>query len=147
MTAVLYIIARNDLDSMNSGKLAAQCSHASNAFINHARKHKMPNYSVTTTAVLGDNFIDDTTAWENETTQGFGTVLVLEGSMNKIKPVVEIFKRLNYIAGIVHDPTYPILDGQVVHHIPLDTCSYIFVPNKEEDILAKTLLQDFTLHK
>ena len=30
---VLYIIMRNDLDSMNPGKAMAQASHASNAFV------------------------------------------------------------------------------------------------------------------
>ena len=35
MTAVLYILMRNDLNSLNSGKAMAQASHASNAFVSH----------------------------------------------------------------------------------------------------------------
>jgi hypothetical protein len=53
---------------------------------------------------------------------------------------------MEYIADVVHDPTYPILDGEVVHHIPLDTCAYVFVPNKENDKFASTILKKFSLH-
>jgi hypothetical protein len=85
--------------------------------------------------------------WEQSTTQGFGTVLALEARMADIIPVVSIFNAMGYVAGVVHDPTYPIVDGEVVHHIPLDTCAYIFVPNKEKDEIATVLLKRFPLHR
>jgi len=60
---------------------------------------------------------------------------------------VNIMKSLGYVAGVVHDPTYPLVDGEVVHHIPLDTCAYIFVPDKETDTMAKVLLTQYPLHR
>ncbi len=147
MTAVLYIIARNDLASMNPGKLAAQCSHASNAFVHHIHAYSQ---TMNTEPVESGDYIANTKSfyeWENSTHQGFGTVLVLEAKMAEIYPVIDSFKAAGYIAGIVHDPTYPILDGIVVHHIPLDTCAYVFVTNKETDKQAANLLKDFNLHR
>lgn len=147
MTAVLYILMRNDLTSMNPGKAIAQGSHASNAFVHHfhayAQKYnsKSVHEGIETATVNGFN------EWENATTQGFGTVLTLEARMGDIQSVTNIFKSLNYVAGVVHDPTYPIVDGEVVHHIPLDTCAYIFIPNKEADEFANNLLKRFPLHR
>lgn len=147
MTAVLYILMRNDLNSMNAGKAIAQGSHASNAFVHHfhgfAQEYnsKPVHEGIQTATMNGFN------EWENSTSQGFGTVLTLEGRMSDFYPVVNIFKSLGYIASVVHDPTYPIVDGEVVHHIPLDTCAYVFVPNKEKDEFASTLLKRFNLHR
>jgi peptidyl-tRNA hydrolase len=145
MTAVLYIIMRNDLASMTSGKGMAQASHASNAFVHHVKRYSQEVQSrpVNTDISNIKGFYD----WENSTSQGFGTVLTLEAKMLEIKQSVDIFEKMGYIAGIVHDPSYPIVDGEIVHHIPLDTCGYIFVPNKEEDQLAAALLKKFPLHR
>lgn len=147
MTHVLFILMRNDLASMNAGKAIAQGSHASNAFVQHynAFCQKINGNPVNLDRSVGT--INAFNEWERETTQGFGTVLTLEGRMKEFVPVVEVFKVLGYIAGVVHDPTYPIVDGEVVHHIPLDTCAYIFVPNKEQDMYAEALLRKFPLHK
>ncbi len=38
--------------------------------------------------------------------------------------------------GVVHDPTYPLADGDVTHLIPLDTCGWAFGP---PDILAPVI--------
>lgn len=147
MTAVLYILVRNELESMNSGKAIAQGSHASNAFVHHFNRYaqtynaKSVHEGIETASMTGFN------EWENATSQGFGTVLTLEGKMVDIQSVTNIFKSLGYIAGVVHDPTYPIVDGEIVHHIPLDTCAYIFVPNKEKDEFASMLLKKFPLHR
>lgn len=147
MTAVLYIILRNDLHSMSCGKAIAQGSHASNAFVNHFHAY-MQEASVRSSDRTKDEQLNKSFyEWENSTSQGFGTVLVLEAPMKAINTTVEIFKELGKIAGVVHDPTYPIVDGSVVHYIPLDTCGYVFVPNKEEDIVASALLKQFPLHR
>ena len=62
----LYILMRNDLDSMKAGRAAAQASHASNAFI-----HK-----------FGKN--EEVKEWANQTPQGFGTAIVLSGDVKDI---------------------------------------------------------------
>jgi peptidyl-tRNA hydrolase len=147
MTAVLYILMRNDLDSMNCGKAIAQGSHASNAFVYHfhgfAQEYnsKPVHSGIETATMTGFN------EWENSTRQGFGTVLTLEAKMSDISNRVELFQALGYVAGVIHDPTYPIVDGQVVHYIPLDTCAYVFIPNKENDTMASHLLKQFPLHR
>jgi len=150
MTAVLYIIARNDLASLNPGKLAAQCSHASNAFAHHFHAYMQEvNAKPVSRVSLSD--VEATSKafyeWENTTPQGFGTVLVLEAKMKDIYPVIDLFAKNDHIAGIVHDPTYPIVDGEIVHHIPLDTCAYVFIPNKEESQFASSLLKQFPLYR
>jgi peptidyl-tRNA hydrolase len=150
MTAVLYIMMRNDLASMNTGKAIAQGSHASNAFVGHfhatmQEMNAMPSTqeNLAKTEAANKAFYE----WENSTRQSFGTVLVLEANMRNIYTTVDVMKALGYIAGVVHDPTYPIIDGEVVHHIPLDTCAYIFVPNKETDVTASSILKTFPLHR
>lgn len=147
MTAILYILMRNDLESMNPGKAMAQASHAANAFVHHyngcAQEYnpKSAHDNIETETMKGFN------EWEQATPQGFGTVLTLEARMADISPVVSIFKSANYVAGVVHDPTYTIVDGDLVHYIPLDTCAYIFVPNKEKDSFASNWLKKFPLHR
>jgi peptidyl-tRNA hydrolase len=147
MTAVLYIIIRNDLSSMNPGKAIAQGSHAANAFVDHFHGYaqeynaKPMQSAIESATVVGFN------EWEQSTPQGFGTVLTLEGKMSDITSTTSLFAMMGYVAGVVHDPTYPILDGEVVHHIPLDTCAYIFIPNKEKDEFSSFLLKRFPLHR
>ena len=137
---------RNDITSLSSGKAMAQASHASNAFVAQIQSftqdyNENPMHSDIETATIA-GFYD----WENSTTQAFGTVLVLAAKMPDIKSTVDIFKAMGYVADVIHDPTYPIVDGEVVHHIPLDTCAYVFVPNKEDDFIASAILRRFPLH-
>jgi peptidyl-tRNA hydrolase len=145
-TPVLFILMRNDLTSLNAGKAMAQASHAANAFVALFRAYAEEYNSVLvhneheTANILGFDI------WENSTTQAFGTVLVLAAEMREIKSVVGICQKLGYIADVIHDPTYPIVDGKVVHYIPLDTCGYVFVPSKETDVSASAFLKEFPLH-
>lgn len=145
-TPVLYILMRNDLSSLNAGKAMAQASHASNAFVAHFHHYAQKYNSTVVHEGIQTATMHGFNEWENSTDQSFGTVLVLAAKMTEIKATVDIFKGLNYVAGVVHDPTYPIVDGDVVHYVPLDTCAYVFIPNKETDFLASTLLKRFPLH-
>lgn len=77
---------RNDLPSMNPGKAMAQASHASNAFINSYKGR------------------EDVKEWQNQTQQGFGTVLVLSASIGEI---YDVFKNVSFPKDYVFDPTYP----------------------------------------
>ena len=135
MPAVLYILMRNDLDSMNPGKAMAQASHASNAFVhNRGRMHE-------------GRFPDEELylSWKTETHQGFGTVLVLAVNKNEMEQAVAVAKIAEYESDIIHDPTYPLPDGEDCHFIPLDTCAYIF-GNKDDQVL-KAIVQNFPLHE
>tara|TARA_B100000900_G_C20319887_1_gene609683 strand:+ start:227 stop:634 length:408 start_codon:yes stop_codon:yes gene_type:complete len=134
MTPVLYILMRTDLDSMNPGKAMAQASHASNAFVHSAD----PGYNV-------DEELFNT--WENSTHQGFGTVLVLGVNEVQMRTAVEVAESCGidkFPSGIVHDPTYPLQDGDTTHFIPVDTCGYIF--GDKDDVLLQSIVGNFELH-
>tara|TARA_B100000003_G_scaffold206989_1_gene223568 strand:+ start:836 stop:1243 length:408 start_codon:yes stop_codon:yes gene_type:complete len=134
MIPVLYILMRTDLASMNPGKAMAQASHAGSTFVRNAE----PGYNV-------DEELFN--AWQNETSQGFGTVLVLgvtEVQMRTAVAVAESFGVDKFPCEIIHDPTYPLQDGDTTHFIPVDTCGYIF--GDKENITLQAILQNFELH-
>ena len=115
---VLYILARTDIDSMNPGKLAAQCGHAVSMFM----------YRVCQTAVLGE---PDFKEWigidDNRKTRGFGTKIVLDaGDVSNLKFIIDNAQVEGLMADLVVDPTYPLYDGSFVHELSLPTCGYIF---------------------
>jgi hypothetical protein len=135
---------------MNPGKLAAQASHGSNAFVHHFHAYSQEQNMKPVSDNHYDQFVVNTNGfneWETATPQGFGTVLVLEAKMPEIYIACQNMSDRGYISGIIHDPTYPILDGEVVHHIPLDTGAYAFVPNKEKDFVASSFLRNFQLYR
>lgn len=110
---VLYILMRTDLDSMNPGKAMAQANHAYGAMKKAVRSNTVlqPLYH----------------KWIDQTEQEFGTTLVLGGSEAKIENALsKAGYPYDVIAGWVHDPSYPITDGAVVHHLPLNTCAFVF---------------------
>lgn len=127
---VLYILIRDDLDSMNPGKGMAQASHAASAFA---------------LAMTSDSDNQDYQNWVNETKQGFGTVLTLATNKRKMSAVVQVANACGFIADVIHDPTYPLVDGKTVHVMPLDTCAYVFVGDKD-DPMARAILGNFSLH-
>ncbi len=139
---VLYILMRNDLASMNAGKGMAQASHASNAFVYEMKA---------ATEDGGDSFEPDLTPmidlfekWQNETPQGFGTVLVLGVNQVQLQTAVMVANGLGFAANTIHDPTYPLVDGDFVHFLPLDTCAYIF--GDKNDTLLGAVVGCFPLH-
>ncbi len=126
---VLYILMRTDLASMNSGKACAQASHAASAFaLAMTDSHADPLYK----------------KWFQETNQGFGTVLVLGVTEAQMQTAVVIGSKLGFVADVIHDPTYPIVDGEMVHYIPLDTCAYIF--GDKNDLMLGAIIGCFQLH-
>ena len=147
MTAVLYVLMRSDLASMVPGKAIAQGSHASNAFVKKVEAFTQIYNTKSKHTDIEDATINGFREWEYSTPHGFGTVLVLEGRMSEFKPIVRTFQALDYMADVITDPTYPILDGEIVHHVNLETCAYVFVPDKENDHTASALLRRFPLHK
>lgn len=154
---VLYILMRNDLPSMNSGKAMAQASHCSNYFVKFMKDHRNANNE--SPAYWPELF----KVWENTTPQGFGTVLVLAVNEVQMREAVRVAEMFGVPAGIVNDPTYPYQTtaelGRLVpeekHTLPPmfngdkatlfrseDTCAFIF---GEKDIVGK-IVQNFPLH-
>lgn len=81
---VLYLIMRNDLPSLNPGKLAAQAAHCANAFVASKQWSKSPLLK----------------QWQNQSKQGFGTTIVLGATRGFI------LKNINKSCH-VYDDTYP----------------------------------------
>ena len=143
MNPVMYLLMRTDLNSLNSGKAMAQAAHAGNA-LETAFEAEMQIASVEPTQAskdLSDAFYN----WKAQTPQGFGTTIVLGASMAQIRTDVECLGRAGLLTEIIHDPTYPLVDGSVTHLVPLDTCAYVFAPNKDEPYL-KMVLSKYSLH-
>ena len=80
---VLYILMRNDLSSMNSGKAMAQASHASNAFAHYMRYTRCEEDD----GIECEGLLN---MWEDQTTQGFGTVLVLSVNELQMRAAVQV---------------------------------------------------------
>lgn len=76
----LYIVMRNDLPSLNPGKLAAQAAHVANVAVERGHRKIVRQ-------------------WQNQTKQGFGTTIVLGAPL--------VFIRSHMGANAVYDPTYP----------------------------------------
>lgn len=110
----LYVIVRNDMASMPpGGKAAAQATHAGNQMV-----YQIDRDNAEQVALLKE--------WEDQTGFGFGTTITIGASDAQMRKAVENARWMNLHTGIVNDPTYPLLDGKVLHLIPLDTCAYIF---------------------
>lgn len=113
----LYCLMRTDLASMNPGKAVAQGMHAANKMVWLARS----SGDATLAAMVE--------AWEGQAgEQGFGTTVTLSVDERQMREAVEACALSGLHAAVVHDPTYPLQDGQVVHLIPLDTCAFVFGP-------------------
>lgn len=115
---VLCLFGRNDLTSMNSGKLAAQMAHGATMLEKRVLNH-------TSSEILRLHH-----EWSISTSSGFGTKLVFAINESQFPLIEELhtndgrFK--DSIFGTIHDPTYPIRDGKVTHHIPLNTGCFLF---------------------
>ncbi len=141
--AILYIIMRTDLASMNPGKAIAQGSHASNAAAKHAEN-------------MVPGLYED---WRGESfRQNFGTVIVLAGkNMEAIQDLLdEVAAKTitstdpfqSNVRGVVLDETYPLRDGSVTHHIPLETCAYIMCyRGSKANEIVRGRDKEFPMHK
>lgn len=105
----LYILMRTDLASLNPGKACAQATHAANQCVAEA------------TGVAAQQIGE----WSGA--RGFGTCIVVAiRDPDDMRAIVRAAKGASIHAGVTHDPEYPLLDGDFMHIIPLDTCAYLF---------------------
>jgi peptidyl-tRNA hydrolase len=125
-----YILMRSDMDSMNPGKACAQAAHAQR----HADQFILESKE-------GESFRKDYKSWCKETEQGFGSTICLEVDGERLNSVTEFLTQSGFPCGKVHDPTYPLVDGSVLHLLSLDTCGWVF-GDKDE---LKPILQQFNL--
>lgn len=111
----LYILMRNDLASMNAGRAMAQASHASNAFI-----HKFGNEP-------------DVKSWKRQTTQGFGTAIVLSADEMQIKTIdCKLQLARFYTNDRLIDPEYSyIVQDEFIRLI--DSEKHVLEPIRKDD--------------
>lgn len=114
---ILYVLMRTDLPDYQPGKSMAQANHAGTAFVNDA--------GLLFSGLPKHFLIPAFRTWINEG-NGFGTCIVLGCTYAEMRYAVEMAELVDLLAGIVHDPTYPIRDGHMTQTLPVDTCAYIF---------------------
>ncbi len=109
----VYVLVRTDMASMTTGRIAAQCHHASDAL----------RYQILTKKCYTSGKYE---AWASSTEQGFGTVIILKCDEQQMYDQYNLLAcRLPSV--VVHDPEYLIKDGDYVHKIPVDTCAAFLV--------------------
>ena len=126
----LYILMRNDMTSLTPGKAIAQGAHAANLF--SVRMNNLSNNFENLNPLK--KVIDNFRTWEQSHNQPFGTTIVLGCNLETLKLIVNDVQRYysDYTnSDIVIDPTYPLNDGEVVHHIDIITCGYVFLDRDE----------------
>ena len=127
MNLALYILMRNDLDSLTSGRKMAQASHASNAFVNQVS----PTYN--------EQYVE----WKKSTGQGFGTAIVLSVTEKELNDVVRLAESFGMESGKVVDPCYRVVDGLSEHYLPVVTCGFVFGDRDSKEL--RELTQHFEL--
>lgn len=135
---IQYVLMRSDMASQGPGRAAAQAAHCANHFHHEMERQKARG-------ALDEFTLAQYEAWQRETDQGFGTTIVLGVTEQQMRSAVEILTNMGYQTGITHDPTYVLPDGDTVHLIPVDTCAWVFVPNKYDDEMSRLVLQNFPL--
>jgi peptidyl-tRNA hydrolase len=126
---------RTDLASLNPGKACAQATHSANQAVYEARDKidRLANEDSKRSMELFTLLRE----WENQTTQGFGTCVVLGAKEAQMRNLILQAQHAGLHANITHDPNYPLLDGETLHLIPLDTCGYVFGrKDKAQEILS-----------
>ena len=143
----LYILMRSDLESLNPGKMVAQGAHAANQFAFNMGKLRYslekPHADDPLSTPENNALLRLFEQWETSTPDGFGVTICLDVTGQQLPLVVAAAKRANSAAGVTHDPSYPLRDGQVTHLLPLDTCGYVF--GDKDDL--RILLGQFDLLK
>ena len=139
----LYLLVRNDLESMNPGKAVAQGGHAATGFM---------------WALLGATYDDQKirrpdvqdafNEWVHQADlarghmieeQGFGTSITLQAKPDQMREAVRYARLIGMPAAVIHDPTYPLRDGSTTHFIPLDTTAYVFAGKIAGEMLLSHL--------
>ena len=108
----LYILMRDDLESLNAGKAIAQGSHATNDFEEWAKYQ---------------DDLDSIRYWRDN--RSFGRCLTVAAKpyqIDKIMAMMDESDSVDFGGGTIIDPTYPVSDGEVVHKIELLTCGWVF---------------------
>lgn len=133
--SILYLLPRTgDIVSMNSGKAMAHVGHAVSQFAEWV--------------FTGPNEVNLQAAREwFKDSRGAGTKITLKTSgIQEIRNLVKSARFQHLQADIYLDPEYPLMDGETLHLIPLETCGWIFVPGDRVEEIREDLLGHLELH-
>lgn len=127
MSYKLYILVRNDMDSLTPGKACAQVAHAANVFMaNMSKALAFPN----------DLELDRHPDYDEYVKWGrrlyYGTTIVLSVTGKELGDLITKAIQAGYSTDIITDPEYPLRDGETTHYFPCETCGYIFAPENNE---------------
>ena len=61
-----------------------------------------------------------------------------------MRTCADISEKLEYVSAVILDPTYPLVDGDTCHFLPLDTCAYVFGDKNDPTLAA--IVGNFPLH-
>lgn len=112
----LYILVRNDLQSLSSGRAIAQASHATSVF----------------ESCFGER--SDVKDWKDQTDQAFGTTIVLSASKDKIdKLFSNHYIKRSLVKGWVTDPDYVIRVTHEVAHFMKNVKGISFIPTSSDE--------------
>lgn len=116
--ARLYILVRTDIPQLNPGKLGAQAGHAGTQFVFDVLDQS------------NTDLVKDMADWRNQGGGGFGTKITLAATEAEIREVIPAMAgRYNLQAGLVVDPTYPMLNYFKKPFTREElTCGYVFCP-------------------
>lgn len=106
---VCYVLMRTDLPDYLSGKSMAQTHHAATHFLYHnSTARGLEEW-------MAQGF-------------GFGTTIVLGVTHRELRELVMTGHGEDdrIVFGVVHDPSYPVRDGDLINHMAVNTCGYVF---------------------
>lgn len=134
----LFLLIRNDMDSMTLGRSCAMASHITD----HFRNEILNNPGAT--KEIQNFIIDRVRDWTLTTNQGFGTVYVMGITGEALFGITDEILRFiteasfkydveepllalgMYNTGVTTDPEYHVIDGTTTHLLPVDVGGYIF---------------------
>lgn len=112
----LYVLMRNDLQSMVPGRCMAQANHAASALEKECGRHK------------------NVQAWKKQTPQGFGTCIVLSATKKEIDSILNQIS--SGLQSWIVDPDYCV---RVTHEVAAFMKGVKFVPESaDENTIAFT---------
>lgn len=108
-----YVLMRTDLPDYLSGKSMAQANHAGTHMLHNGLRFADHSFRVHLDEWLAEG-------------DGFGTCVVLGVTHREMRRSIELAKIGGIHCGVVHDPSYPLRDGDEMQFLPINTCAYLF---------------------
>ena len=119
-----YVLVRNDLPSLSSGKAAAHTHHAGVQMVAKYMDH----------AIVRD-YIEQGIA---NGADHFNTTISLSASLSQIKTILKMAIEMGYVADCVEDPTYPFfVDTEVVPYLNSNEIEVTPVTNPGQTLVTR----------